>query len=192
MNRLLNCANKKNALLVLLDKDVFSNLSRVECLRFKLRITVKAVILNNDNEIAFIGSRNNNIFLLPGGGIEGAESLIEGLKREILEETGCRIKIVKELGITEDFRLKEGKHYVTFGYLAKVVSFSLPKFNNYETSVGAYLKWISVSEALELCYLQEAQVSSGVLNLYNIGFNIYRDSFYINSAINFLDNFNQK
>ena len=46
----------------------------------------RAIIINSNNEI-LLGFCNNT-YQFPGGFLEDNETLIEGLKREILEETG--------------------------------------------------------------------------------------------------------
>mgnify|MGYP002566030409 FL=1 len=50
----------------------------------------RAIIINSNNEI-LLGFCNNT-YQFPGGFLEDNETLIEGLKREILEETGNLLK----------------------------------------------------------------------------------------------------
>ena len=52
-------------------------------------IRTKALIINDKN--IFLGNENN-IYQFPGGHLEDSETLIECLKREILEETGIEIE----------------------------------------------------------------------------------------------------
>jgi 8-oxo-dGTP diphosphatase len=50
---------------------------------------------------------------LPGGHLEHGESFAQTAAREVLEETGLVVGIVKFLTATNDVFKEEGKHYVT-------------------------------------------------------------------------------
>lgn len=59
----------------------------------KRRINVRGVIINNKGELFCqkLTARNEDskdFWSLPGGGLESGESIISGLKREMIEETG--------------------------------------------------------------------------------------------------------
>jgi len=61
---------------------------------------------------------------LPGGLVETGESLDEAVRREVLEETGLRVKPVEMYGIFERIiRDKRGRaeyHYVLHDYVCKI------------------------------------------------------------------------
>ena len=61
---------------------------------------------------------------LPGGLVETGETLDEAVRREILEETGLRVKPVEMFGIFErvmkDARGRAEYHYVLIDYICKV------------------------------------------------------------------------
>lgn len=169
-------------LMTLYDKDIFPNTPDVTDIVWKDRPTVKAVLFNEANEIALIGNEVNDFFLLPGGGVEGDESVLDGIIRECQEETGCEIEIQNALGKTEDFRLRDTKHCISFGYSAKVISYGAPTLTEGEADIGAYVKWLSVPEAIKMFKLQEEKVRAGEVNFYNTCFNTIRDSFFIHRA----------
>ncbi len=79
----------------------------------KTILTVKAVIINDDNEILLLKrskkSRNSGKWDLPGGTLEKGELIEEALKREILEETGLEVEVDDILG-TAEF-VKEAKQF---------------------------------------------------------------------------------
>ncbi len=72
---------------------------------------VYALIENNDRQIAVI--KTSNGYFLPGGGIDIGESDIEALRREVVEETGYQVSILREIGAAVDYIAVEGegKHY---------------------------------------------------------------------------------
>jgi ADP-ribose pyrophosphatase YjhB (NUDIX family) len=179
--------NKKDSdmLMVLRDRDIFPNVTDDFDIVWKDRHTGKVVLFNNENQIALIGNKVNDFFLLPGG-VEENESLIEGIKRECQEETGCETEIEEALGMTEDFRTRDGKHYINHGYIAKVISQGVAKFTGNEINIGAYVKWIPLVEAVILFAQQEEMVKAGGVKFYNTCFNIFRDSFFIHRAQDFI------
>lgn len=175
-------AKNNEILMTLRDKDIFPNATDAIDVVWKDRPTGKVVLFNEENKIALIGSKVNDFFLLPGGGIEGDESIIEGIKRECREETGCAIELQDLLGVTEDFRQRDSKHCISFGYSAKAISYGAPLFTADEADIGAYVKWLSLPEAVELFRLQEEKVKAGEVKFYNTCFNIFRDSLFIRRA----------
>lgn len=64
-----------------------------------------------------IGKRKSSLgageWAIPGGHLEFNEELEDCAKREVLEETGIKIKNIKFLTVTNDIFKKEGKHYIT-------------------------------------------------------------------------------
>ena len=63
---------------------------------------------------------------LPGGLVETGESLDEAVRREILEETGLRVKPLEMFGVFErimkDARGRTEYHYLLFDYVCKVLA----------------------------------------------------------------------
>ena len=64
-----------------------------------------------------LGKRKNSHgaghWQLPGGHLEFNEELEDCAKREVLEETGVKIKNIRFSTITNDIFKKEEKHYIT-------------------------------------------------------------------------------
>ncbi|MBP7119571.1 NUDIX hydrolase [Candidatus Woesebacteria bacterium] len=178
----LNDTKKGEILMTLYDKDIFPNIPDVTNIIWKDRPTGKVILFNEKNEIALIGNKVNNFFLLPGGGIEENEGILDGVKRECQEETGCQIEILRMLGITEDFRLRDNKHCISYCYSAKVISHGTSTLTESERDIGAYVKWLSLPEARALFATQEEAVKKGEVKFYNTCFNILRDSLFIRLA----------
>ena len=95
-------------------------------------IKVSAAIIINKGKILCVQRGINkfeyisNKFEFPGGKIDAGEELIDGLVREVLEETGIRIKpsfsiahVASELVRTGKY---EGRLYVALFYVAQMLS----------------------------------------------------------------------
>lgn len=75
-----------------------------------------AVLLIKDKKILLgmrKGSHGKGTWAPPGGHLEFFEEIEDCAKREILEETGIKIKNLKFETITNDIFTEENKHYVT-------------------------------------------------------------------------------
>lgn len=96
----------------------------------RFRNSAKAVIIENEAVLAIEKSENNETwYLLPGGGQEFGENLIEALKREVKEETGAQVEVgelmfVREyIGKNHEFRSTDFDfHQVEFYFECKLQS----------------------------------------------------------------------
>ena len=74
-------------------------------IRYKRRVGAYGIILHKKELLLTeqITTDNNIEVQLPGGGWNENESLIQALNREVLEETGWGIKILKKEGVFQRF-----------------------------------------------------------------------------------------
>lgn len=81
--------------------------------------SARVIILDKDKNILVLHSRGLNYHGVPGGGIKEGEDVVEAAKREVMEEAGCKIKNIRELGIIEEYRnQEEPRHQYTYYFLA--------------------------------------------------------------------------
>ena len=141
---------------------------------------VRAVLLDENNYMALMYlpkykyNDNNDLYMIPGGGVEANENLEKALEREMLEETGCRINIIEELGYIEcpEDIWAATTHY----YLAKVAGEKGQlKLTEYETESKFILLWHSLEKALDFISNQVANDNSKYVKL--------RDTIVISEAI---------
>ena len=173
--------------MTLYDEDIFPNKPEITGVVWKDRPTGKVVLLNERNEIALVSNDVSKFFLLPGGGIEEGEDIIAGTKRECREETGYEIEILHELGITEDYRSRDSKHCISYGFSAKTLSHGETNLTENEKGIGLHTKWLSFPDAIKLFTTQEEKVRRGEVEFYNTCFNIIRDFFFIRQAQDLLE-----
>ncbi|MBU1204900.1 MAG: NUDIX domain-containing protein [Nanoarchaeota archaeon] len=80
------------------------------------------IIVIKDNKV-LLGKRKNShgegSWCFPGGHLEFNESLENCAKREVLEETGIKIKNIRFETITNDIFKDEEKHYITIFMLCE-------------------------------------------------------------------------
>lgn len=92
-----------------------------------------------------------NEYKLPGGGVDENEEYEDAFKREVLEETGCRVNIIAKLGITEEFKGNTNFYQISHVYLSTVIDDTHKiQITKKEEAEGGQLLWVSLDEAIEL------------------------------------------
>ena len=80
-----------------------------------------AVIVCKDNKVLVgkrLSSHGAGTWAFPGGKLEFTESIESCAQRETLEETGLKIKNLRNAAFTNDVFASEGKHFVTLFIVA--------------------------------------------------------------------------
>lgn len=122
----------------------------------KVRYASRGIVLNAKNEIALFYKEKMNEYKLPGGGIEENEKAIDAFKREVLEETGCIIDNINELGIIEEYKSHANFKQRSYVFVGNVKEDTNKLYiTDKEKAEGAKLMWKSPENALKLikeCY----------------------------------------
>ena len=112
-------------------------------------ITVGALIFNKKNKILFVKSNKwKGQYGIPAGKVHYGEKVVDGLKREIKEETnldvyGIKFLLRQEIINPKDFFKKS--HFVSLNYICKAKNTNV-KLNNEAQSC----KWVAAENALKL------------------------------------------
>ena len=117
-------------------------------------------IIPRNNLIAIIRTKNG--YHLPGGGAKSYESKEDTLHREVMEEIGCRVKIIEELGTAIDYI-----HSQNEGYFKKICTYyycELLSENENPSEIDHILEWINFKDALDKFNFGHSQYWA--LNLY--------------------------
>jgi 8-oxo-dGTP diphosphatase len=121
----------------------------------QVRHAARAVIFDREGLVALLFVSRHAYHKLPGGGMEGAESRIDALVREIREETGCEIAVRGELGEVVEFRSAAkfdwiyNLHQTSYCFHADVVSNGAPDFTESEIADGFELRWMPLDRAID-------------------------------------------
>ena len=121
------------------------------------RPSVRGIIFDNGGNIAMIYSRRFRFYKFPGGGIEGEETHLEALAREIKEETGMMLipESVKEFGEVLKIQNgdKSGENTIhiqkNYYYTCKVKEeIGAQELDDDEKELDFVLKFIPIDEAI--------------------------------------------
>lgn len=84
------------------------------------RVRVAAVIPVDDRILLVSHTKNRrSYFLLPGGGVEPFEAVGDALMREVLEETGLEVRLVRPLFVSDTIDPDRTRHLVNLTFLAE-------------------------------------------------------------------------
>lgn len=134
----------------LTDKDIFGK-GNSDYSSYSLREAARAVLFDQDGKIAFLNVSKQNYHKLPGGGIDQGENHRQGLERELLEETGCKAEILKEIGEVVEYRDKDRRHQISYCWIAKVIGEKGEvSFVHDEIDDGFELIWVTMDEAMNM------------------------------------------
>lgn len=95
-----------------------------EKINTRFTVRVYGIILNETDEVlvsdeSYMGHRFTKF---PGGGLEYGEGTVDCLKREMLEETGSKVEVLKHIYTTDFFqesKFHPGMQVISIYYLAR-------------------------------------------------------------------------
>lgn len=111
------------------------------------RVACRAVIIL-DNKVLLSCETKNDIYMIPGGGLEDNENDFECVKRELIEETGNVIEPSNCVLQIDEYYGHE--KYVNRYFLAKIVSKAKRNLTIHEKEGGLEPIWVDVDKALDL------------------------------------------
>lgn len=117
----------------------------------KPRLTARAVLQRPDGLFAVMYVGKYGIYILPGGGVDEGESIEDALHREVAEETGCRCREIRHLGVVSENRAHAD--YTQLSYYYAVQTDDAGEGNHLtdaEKSNGTQLQWHTLEELLHL------------------------------------------
>lgn len=95
-------------------------------------VSVGAIVFNEKGEV-FLSKRSQNCknergcWEFPGGSVEFGEKLEDAVKREIREEYGIEVEIIKQFPAEDHLIPAEKQHWVATTFLTKIEPGEIPK-----------------------------------------------------------------
>ncbi len=114
----------------------------------------RGIVFDKENNFALLHSRSKNYHKIPGGGIERGEEIVKALEREMLEEIGCKINNIRELGVIEEYWDKLSIHQLSYYFIADIDGEKgIPRFEAHELEDDFEILWVNIDTAIKI--LQE-------------------------------------
>lgn len=119
------------------------------------RLATRSIAIQEENILLMYTQRYED-YSLPGGGLDKGEDKIEGMMRELIEETGAQeIKNIKPFGAYEEYRPwykpdYDVMHMISYCYTCEINK-ELGKSNleSYEIKNGMKAIWINIHDAIK-------------------------------------------
>jgi 8-oxo-dGTP diphosphatase len=119
-------------------------------------VRVYGLLINADNQVLISDEKEYGMYFtkFPGGGLEPGEGLIDGLKREFMEECNMAIEVISHF-YTTDFFIKSAfndSQIISIYYLVKNIT---PINLNFKTAVFDFdgdgevlqaFRWVNLNE----------------------------------------------
>lgn len=116
----------------------------------KPRVTARAILKHGD-QFAVMYAKKFDLYSLPGGGVEDGENLLDALKREVLEETGCSCDSIQELGFVEENRAHCDYTQVSCYFIVETACATFdPALTEAEMQNGTTVHWHSFQDTCHL------------------------------------------
>ena len=143
----------------------------------RIRLGARGIVFNDKNEIAILNKTNKNEYKLVGGGIEENEDPTVAFKREVLEESGCKIDIDDFLGIIKEEKSQDNFIQTSYIYVAHVLEDTKQlHLTEKEIDEGSKLLWLKIEDAMKVIKdCENNLVGSKYENVYHTRFIVRRD-----------------
>ena len=119
------------------------------------RLATRSVAMQGDSILLLYTDRYED-YSLPGGGIDLGEDKIEGMIRELNEETGAEgIRNIEPFGIYEEYRPwhkadYDIQHMISYCYTCEVnTELGVSRLESYEKKNGMKALWVNIHEAIK-------------------------------------------
>lgn len=122
------------------------------------RKAARIILVDKDGLVPLLYWRAQDVYNIPGWGIDKWEDILGGLIREAKEETGCDVEILWEIGRVMEERSAEwyikwlNLRQNSYCFFGNVIQKWIPEFTESEISQWFELVWIPVEEVIQKMY----------------------------------------
>ena len=114
----------------------------------RLRHTGRGIVIS-DGKVLLSCETKYNKYMIPGGGVEGEESYAECCEREILEETGMKVRAIEEYMEIEELFLDW--RFISHYFVCELVEDTCKQhLTEGEKEAGYKPVWMNVDEAIKM------------------------------------------
>jgi 8-oxo-dGTP diphosphatase len=117
-------------------------------------VAVNAIILDNNDRVLLTKRRDIEVWCLPGGMIESNETVSNALIREVKEEIGVDVKVVRLLGVYSCNNINSKKYTSKNSIIINV----LAKITNGQLSVSEEVEEFGYFSATKLPEIIKSQI----------------------------------
>ena len=129
----------------------FEQVPKEEAALFRVRNAARAVVFDDNNDVALLSISKEGVYKLPGGGVEEHESLYDALKRECREEIGVEIEIDAEIGLIVEIKGQDKMVQNSYCFTARMTGKkNSPHFTESENARGCAVEWVAIETAIQL------------------------------------------
>jgi len=147
--------NIENTSMQILKTHYHPELKSLENKTIFTRFATRSIAIHG-NEILLMYTARYEDYSLPGGGLDEGEDKIEGMIRELKEETGAKnIQNIKPFGIYEEYRPwyktdYDIQHMISYCYTCDIdKELGTSSLEAYEIKNGMKAKWVDIHEAIK-------------------------------------------
>ena len=143
----------------------------------RTRLGARGIVFNDKKEIAILNKSNKNEYKLVGGGIEKNEDPTIAFKREVLEESGCKVEIDDCLGIIKEEKSQDNFIQTSYVYVAHVIEDTKElNLTTKEIDEGSKLLWLKIEDAINIIKdCENKLIPSKYENVYHTKFIVRTD-----------------
>ena len=134
-------------------------------------------ILLKDDRVLLSYEVNNDKYLIPGGGVEGNETYAECCEREMLEETGMKVRAVE--GFLDVEELFDVWRHINHYFICELIEDTgIQRLTEGEQKAGYTYVWKTMSEALAIFGTYEEYHDTDIAD-----YGLYRREFMVLSEV---------
>ena len=122
-----------------------------------MRISVRGILIQDDQLLVIHRIKGDReYYVIPGGGVEDHETLIQALKREMLEEVGIQVDVLNEQPIYTYHDQESIQYFYVVSYVSGEYGTGTgPEFEKQVSTNQYLLEFISFKDIKNICLVPE-------------------------------------
>lgn len=105
-------------------------------------------IVVRDGKLLLTYERNTDVYMTPGGGLEGGESLAACCEREVREESGYEVKALYQFLRINEYTFKT--KYISNYFVCEITGEGEPMLTDIEIEHGSMPVWVAIEDAIAI------------------------------------------